>query len=198
MNITIIGAGNIGSTLGKKWAAAGHAVTFGVRNPGERKHNDLAAIGRVASVADALAEAEVVLLSLPGGAVNDFAAEHGSKLAGKIVVDATNNPGSPVMNNLEALKKHAAHARLVRAFSTLGWENFANPKIGGVQVDLFYCGNAAARPAVEQLIKEIGLRPVYLGELDAVNAVDGLTRVWFTLAFSQGRGRRIAFKLLSE
>ena len=31
MNIAILGAGNIGRTLGVKWLAAGHQVTFGVR-----------------------------------------------------------------------------------------------------------------------------------------------------------------------
>jgi 8-hydroxy-5-deazaflavin:NADPH oxidoreductase len=33
MNIAIIGAGNVGSTLGKAWAKKGHDILFGVRNP---------------------------------------------------------------------------------------------------------------------------------------------------------------------
>jgi 8-hydroxy-5-deazaflavin:NADPH oxidoreductase len=198
MNIAIIGAGNVGGSLGKKWTAAGNTVTFGVRNPADPKHIHLVEFGRLASISDALTGAEVALLSLPGGAVSEFAAEYGANLGGKIVIDATNNPRSPVMNNLEALKTHAPQAVLVRAFSTLGWENFANPKIGGVQVDLFYCGRAPARPAVEQLIGEVGLRPVYLGDLDVASALDGMTRVWFALTFTQGRSRRIAFKLLEE
>ena len=36
MNIGIVGAGNIGGTLGRKWAEAGHDVTFGVRHPDEQ------------------------------------------------------------------------------------------------------------------------------------------------------------------
>lgn len=128
--------------------------------------------------------------------MTDFAAQHGAHLAGKIVIDATNKPGAPVMHNLDALKQFAPQAQIVRAFSTLGGENFANPSIDGVQIDLFYCGDAAARLSADQLIAEIGLRPVYLGDLNAVELVDGMTRLWFTLAFAQGKGRRIAFKLL--
>jgi predicted dinucleotide-binding enzyme len=32
-DIAVIGAGNIGGTLGRTWAAAGHSVTYGARNP---------------------------------------------------------------------------------------------------------------------------------------------------------------------
>ena len=32
MKIAVLGAGNIGGTLGKKWLAAGHEVVFGVRD----------------------------------------------------------------------------------------------------------------------------------------------------------------------
>jgi 8-hydroxy-5-deazaflavin:NADPH oxidoreductase len=45
MQIAILGAGNIGRTLGAKWAAAGHAVVFGVRDPGSDKAR--AALGEV-------------------------------------------------------------------------------------------------------------------------------------------------------
>ncbi len=194
MNIAIIGAGNIGKTLGEKWAQAGHRVTYGVRDPADPKHAGLNA----APIAQSLAGAEVVLLALPGAGVAEFAAQFGASLSGKIVIDATNNPRSAVMNNLESLQSAAPDAILVRAFSTLGWENFADPQLGGQQIDLFYAGAEAARPAAEQLIREIGLRPVCLGGLEAVPALDGLTRAWFALAFGQGKGRRVAFKLLEE
>ncbi len=194
MKITIIGAGNIGKTLGSKWAQSGHQVTYGVRNTGDPKHAGL----NVAPIADSLTGAEVILLSLPGAGVVEFGVQFGAGLAGKIVIDATNNPRSPLMNNLDALQSAAPDADLVRAFSTLGWENFANPSLGGQQLDLFYAGAESARPTAEQLIRDIGLRPVCLGGLEAVTAVDGLTRAWFALAFGQGKGRRIAFKLLEE
>ena len=118
--------------------------------------------------------------------------------AGKIVVDATLKFRSPEMNSLAVLKEKAPAAHLVRAFSTLGWENFANPRLGGATIDLFFCAQAEARPAAEQLIGDVGLRPVYLGDIDAAPTVDGLTRAWFAMVSSQGRGRRLALKMMQE
>ena len=198
MKIAVMGAGNIGRTLGSKWAAAGHEVRFGVRNPADAKFDAVRAIGQITAMPQALEGADAVLLSLPGGAVRDFAVEHGARLDGKVVIDATNNVGAAEMNNLGALRAGAPAARLVRAFSNLGWENFAQPTIGGITIDLFYCSTVEARPVADQLVRDVGLRPIWLGDLDAAPTVDGLTRVWFALVFGQKRGRRLALKLVEE
>ena len=198
MKIAIIGAGNIGGTLGKKWANAGHEIRFGVRSPADPKFDELRLSGTILPITESLAGAEVVLLALPGAAVADFAAQHGAALGEKIVIDAANNVRGPELNSLAVLKANIPGAQFVRAFSTLGSENLVEPRIGGETVDLFYCGHAAARPVAEQLITASGLRPICLGDVDAAGLVDGMTRAWFALASGQGRGRRIAFKLLSE
>ena len=198
MRIAIIGAGNIGGTLGRKWALAGHEVRFGVRNPVDSKFDSLRAVGKVAPVVEALDGTDVVLLSMPGGAVADFAEQHGASLAGKIVIDSTNSIRNTYMNSLTVLKEKAPEAKLIRAFNALGWENFEVPLINGVQIDLFYCGHIDSRTVTDQLIADIGLRPIYIGDLDLAAVLDGMTRMWFALALAQGRGRRIAFKLLEE
>ena len=38
MKIGIIGAGRVGSTLGRRWAGCGHEIVYGVRNPEDSKH----------------------------------------------------------------------------------------------------------------------------------------------------------------
>lgn len=194
MNITIIGAGNIGRTLGTKWMQAGHAIIYGVRNPTDPKHAGL----NTGPIKESLKQADVILLALPGAAVGEFANQFGADLNGKLVIDSTNNPRSPVINNLAVLQSAAPGARIVHAFRTLGWENFANPQLGGQQIDLFFAGDPSARAITEQLIHEVGLRPVYFGGHEAIPAIDGLMRAWFALAFGQGKGRRVAFKLLEE
>lgn len=198
MNIGIIGAGNIGSTLGRKWATTGHKVCFGVRNPADARYDGLRAIGQVSQVDQASTFGEVVLLALPGSAAADFISQHAGTLAGKIVIDATNNVRGAEMNVLALLGKLVPGIHPVRAFSTLGWENFADPQIDGEPIDLFFCGDPASRLTMEQLIAEIGLRPIYIGNIDTAAALDGMTRLWFALVFGQGYGRRTAFKLLSE
>ncbi len=203
MKIAILGSGNIGSTLGAKWARAGHAVTFGARNVDDPKYRALlenvGGNSAVASVPEAVRAAEVVLFAIPGTAVEETVAGLGGALQGKIVIDATNRVRQPVMNSISAIAAAARDAKLFRAFSSLGWENFATPQLGGTQIDLFYCGVAGeAKEAVEQLIADVGLRPVYVGDVDQAALIDGMTRLWFALAVGQGYGRRIAFKLLAE
>ncbi len=198
MKIAIVGAGNIGSTLGKKWVNAGHEVLFGVRNSADSKFDELRPLGSVVSVAESFNRADVVLLSLPGGAVAEFAAQYGADLAGKVVIDAANNVRSPEMHNVPALREKAPAAHIARAFNTLGWENFANPQMNGVPIDLFYCAAPAARETVAVLITAVGLHPVYVGDIEVAGTLDGLTRMWFALAFGQNKGRRVAFKLMTE
>ena len=186
MRIAVIGAGNIGRTLGAKWAAAGHEVVYGVRSPGAAD---------TASVADAVARAEVVALAIPGAAAKDVLATLGPTLAGKVVIDATNDVQGA--RKLHALDELADGAHPVRAFNTLGWENFADPVIDGVTADLFYAAEEGrANEVAHRLIADVGLRPVWLGGIEAFDLVDSLTRLWFTLAFSRKLGRRLAFKML--
>jgi 8-hydroxy-5-deazaflavin:NADPH oxidoreductase len=186
MKIAVVGAGNIGRTLGGKWTAAGHEVVYGVRRPGEPD---------AASVEDAAAGAEVVVLAVPGAAAKDVVASLGDRLAGKVVVDATNDvQGS---SKLHALDELADGAHPVRAFNTLGWENFADPEIDGVTVDLLYAAEeGVAKETAEALIRDVGLEPVWVGGVDAFDVVDSVTRLWFTLALQRGLGRRLAFKVL--
>jgi len=200
MNITIIGAGNIGGTLGGKWAAAGHKITFGVRDPlAEKAQLLLQGIGLGATavpIPDSLTDAAAVLFAIPGKAMTTTINQLGAALDGKLLIDASNNVGEPIMHSLDPLRQAAPGSPLVRAFSNLGWENFAHPHLEGLDVDLFYCSDQSARETMDALITDIGLRPVYIGGPDQAATIDTLTRLWFTLALQQGRGRRLAFKLL--
>jgi predicted dinucleotide-binding enzyme len=200
-SIAVLGAGNIGATLTRKWIAAGHTVTFGSRTPDAAELRDLAVgIGAaVASHADAVRDADVVVFALPGVAVAPVASALGSALDGKIVIDATNNLGAAEMSGIAVITAHAPHIIAVRAFNSLGWENFANPDFGGTQADLLWCGPDGDDGAlVERLILDVGLRPIRVGGLDQLPTVDMLAGLWFALAVGQGRGRHLAFKILSR
>jgi hypothetical protein len=198
MKIAIIGAGNIGYTLGKKWARAGYSITYGVRDPENAKYSHLLDSGAVETIQTAIEPAKIVLLAIPGDAVEEFAEDYKDSLEGKLIIDATNNIHGRPMNNLEVLYQKTQNAQLIRAFSTLGWENFENPQINGQQVDLFFCGHNGARALAEKLIADIGLRPIYLGPMEKAELVDGLTKVWFELVFELGYKRRTMFKLVVE
>jgi hypothetical protein len=203
MQIAILGAKIIGSTLGRKWAKAGHTVMFGVRNVENPEVQALVrSLGRSASVgtpAEAIEFGEVVVFAIPGGAMAETIGNHAQALHGKIVIDAANRIGAPEMNSAAIFAAHAPDARVFRAFNSLGWENFENPMFGDVQADLFYCGPGGdAQVAVETLISDVGLRPVRVGDIDQASLIDAVASLWFALALGQGLGRHLAFKLLTR
>jgi predicted dinucleotide-binding enzyme len=202
MQIAIIGSGNIGGTLGMQWARLGHQIRFGVRDPQSAKAQaaleKAGATTTLTTITSALADADVVLLALPGAAMQEFATTYGTQMDGKIVIDASNRFGQDTINSLAPLRTAAPTALLVRAFNSLGWENFAEPVVNGVQVDLFYCAQEAARSTMHDLIAGIGLNPVLVGDIDQVALVDNLGALWVRLAFGAGMGRRITLKLIGR
>ena len=159
MKIAIIGKGNIGGTLGSRWRAAGHDVVFGARDgSGEGPGG-----APVRGIGDALDGAEVVLLAVPGQAVPEVVNEQGAALAGKVVIDAVNRIGAPELDSRALLAAAAPSARYVRAFNSLGWENFADPVPGA---NLFFAADPEARATAEELIRAVGLEPAFLGDAD--------------------------------
>ena len=204
IKIVVLGAGNIGGTLGRKWVEAGHQVVFGVNNPSGEKANklrrELGDRAVIHTTAEALAtNPDVVVLAIPGSSMNGTIEQYGQQLDGKIIFDTANKMGSNTHNSFAALQQYAPHSPIYRAFNTLGWENFANPLFDGIPADLFFCGtDGAPRITAEQLISDIGLRPVFLGGVEQVGVVDSLLGLWFALAVGQGKGRQLAFKMLNR
>ena len=152
MRVAVIGKGNIGGTLGSKWRAAGHDVVYGARDGSGQGPGG----APVRSIGDALKGAEVVLLAVPGQAVPDVVNEQGAALAGKVVIDAVNRMGAPEFDSRALIAAAAPSARYVRAFNSLGWENFADPLPG---TNLFFAADPEARAPAEELISAVGLEP---------------------------------------
>ncbi|MEM7801958.1 MAG: NAD(P)-binding domain-containing protein [Chloroflexota bacterium] len=201
MNIAIIGTGSVGGSIGTQWAKCNHKVVYGVREINERvkqrlKESDDRA--EALPISNALTKCGVVLLAIPGKAVDDFLAAHGDALNGKLIIDATNRTGSDAFHDLNAIQVVAPEAQVVRAFNTLGWEMFADPIVGGEQASLFFCGPLESRATAETLIADVGLHPVYVGGIEQIETVDSLAKLWFSLAFGQKMGRRVALRLITE
>lgn len=164
MKIGILGAKIIGSTLGKKWAAAGHHIVFGVRNTQNPQVLSLAkSLGEntnVGTIAEAITFGDVIIFAIPGQAMDGTIAANADILDGKIIIDAANKMGGSVMNSIETFRSLTPNAQVFRAFSNLGWENFESPIINGIQVDLFYCGDdGESHNKVKDLIRDINPIP---------------------------------------
>jgi predicted dinucleotide-binding enzyme len=91
MDISIIGAGNVGTALATSFRRAGHTVIIASRDPEDA--GSLAAAtgaGIAASNADAAARGQIVVLAIPFASAASVAVEIADAVAGKPVIDATN------------------------------------------------------------------------------------------------------------
>lgn len=201
MQIAIIGAGSVGESLGRGWAAGGHDVVFGVRDTGAEKVQRLLSrvegTARATSVPEAAEAGEVVVLAVPGAAVVDVADRLGTALAGKTVVDPTNQLHPP--EDGRSLAERVAHvvsdAHVVKAFNTVGAERLRDPVVDGERATMFLCGDsAAAKQTVSGLAEDLGFEVVDTGVLGDAGMLEDLARLWIHL--SRKHGRSIAFRLL--
>ncbi len=209
MNITIIGSGNVGSGLGKIWASKGHKIIYGVRNPLTPKvqtilkETDYFATAEL--VKDAVKKSDVVVLATPWETIGEVIFQIAG-LQNKILVDCTNpihpNPEWPLSQGssaAEEIAKQLPGFKVVKAFNTLGAGNLADVMFGSLHADAFMCGDdEEAKKVVAQLAKDIGFNAVDVGGLRSAEMLESLAKLWITLAYQQGIGPNIAFKLLHK
>jgi predicted dinucleotide-binding enzyme len=214
MNIGIIGSGNVGGTLGTRWAKGGHQVIFGSRDPGAGDMKELLARAgsnaRGAKLQDLAKSGDVLLLAMPWPVTKEVAQGLGD-LTGKVLIDATNLRCCPIFrHSLSAPPLQPASrwpvgcegAKVVKAFNTVGSNIMENPvfetnKTGQEKLVLFFCGDdAGAKGKVKQLAGELGFEGVDAGPLTQARLLEPFALLWISLAFKAGLGREFAFKLL--
>ena len=171
VKLAIIGAGNVGSTLGTAWAQkAGHEIFYGVANPkSDKTQAALAKLGgkaRVGTAAEAAAFGEMIVLTMPWTAAEAVIRSMGD-LSGRIILDATN----PLVMGPEGLGLEIGHstsagekvqgwakgASVFKTLNTTGFGNMADPVFHGVKSVMFVAGDDAAnKPKVIELVAALG------------------------------------------
>jgi predicted dinucleotide-binding enzyme len=194
VRIGVVGTGRVGSTLGRRWAEAGHAVRFGTRDPGRSDVRDLVAgiDGEVEAVEiEAAAEADVLVLAIPVGAVEPTLS--GLGFSG-VLVDPTNSYPEPGPEpGSERVARLAPDARVVKAFNTVGAEVMADPAFDGVAATMPLAGDDPdAKGLVADLTRDLGFEPLDVGDRSAAVHLENLARLWIHLAVSTGN-REFAF-----
>ena len=209
MKIAIIGYGNVGSALGAGWLRAGHEIVFGVREPRSPQLRELLETlgdkARAATVAEAAAAAEVVVLATPWSAA-ELAIRAAGRLVDKVLVDCTNPIGREGLlvlglddSGAECIERWAFGAKVVKAFNSTGWANMADANYGEGQPrpTMFLCGDEdGAKHIVLQLAEDLGFDAVDCGPLTSARYLEPLAMLWIQLAYRQGLGENIAFSLL--
>ncbi len=205
MNIGIIGAGRVGTTLAQAWSAKENDIYFGVRNPNDRKSKRLTAEGfQVGTVANAGSFGDVVVLATPWRATKS-AIEAAGDLTGKVIIDCT-NPLKADLSGLdvdkgsgaEQLASWAKGARVFKTFNQTGTENMAEPVIDGHRAVMFVAGDDQdGKATVMQLVSDVGFEAVDAGPLRVARSLEELAVLWIHLAYNApGLDRNSAFAVL--
>jgi 8-hydroxy-5-deazaflavin:NADPH oxidoreductase len=169
----VIGAGRIGGNCARQAVKGEHEVMLSFSRDPARLERLAAELGSRASVgtpAEAVAFGEVVILSVPWDAIPDTLGQAGD-LAGKVVIDTTNQFGSRPMPapGQTAAAFNAARmlgARYVKSFNTLtsGFQERAAGRSGDERIVQWICGDdPQAKSLISGLIEDMGYVPVDLG-----------------------------------
>ena len=209
MKLAVLGTGSVGGTLGRRWAGLGHSVCFGARDPLDASARNLTAQirgdVRVARVADAVNDAEAVVLATPFAA-NAAAIASAGDLAGKILIDVTNPLNADLSlavgfdtSGAEELAKLAPRARIYKAMNQVGFEVMADPAFAAGKPVMFVAGDdPAGKQVVLELVGALGFEAIDAGGLGVARLLEPYAALWIHLMARRNMGRRVAFGLLRQ
>ena len=183
--IAIIGTGSVASALGPEFAAQGHNIVYGSRNPDSQKARNIVAMtpGNATAVLpkESVRDADIVVLAVPGELVEEITRDLGD-LSGKIIIDPTNPLTgdwdtelslSVSTSNARIIQDAAPDAFVVKAFSTLNWRQMVEP---GGEISILLAGDSdTAKAKVSQLVSAMDLDPIDLGDVDNAHWIEGMT-----------------------
>ena len=162
MNIIVIGRGNVGGGLARLWSKSGHETT---------------ALGRDGGDAS---DADVVVIAVPSASIEEALAKV-SGLSGKVTIDATNSFGvrDDAFPSLAHQVKSIIGGPTAKSFSTNFAALYDDVAQQRVPPSNLFAAEADARPITEQLIRDAGYEPVFVGGLEAARSLEDFLPIAF-------------------
>jgi predicted dinucleotide-binding enzyme len=183
--IGIIGTGKIGGTLAELWVKAGHEVLISSRHPEELQGlaKSLGPKARAGTPREAAVFGDVVLISVPYGALPQVGKDLQNELKGKVVLDTGNPyPERDGEMAVEARRKGTGVAsaeflpgvRLVRAFNAISHRNLRSEahRAGEPIAIPIAADDKQAIVIASRLVKDAGFEPVVVGPLSRAKTFD--------------------------
>jgi len=211
MKIAFVGHGQVGAPLADHLQRAGHEVTLAARDPGSASVRDALARNanlQVAAPKLAVRDADVVFLATPYQSNEAALRPLADELRGKILIDCTNPVGPNLSHGLDSVRSGSEvvqalvpDARVVKAFTIYGFENFEDSAYPGYGVKpvMMYCGNdAGAREVVGRLIAELGWEPLDVGGLEQALHLEHMTLLWVRMVRVMGHSPHMVWAVLSR
>lgn len=188
--VGIIGDGNVGSALRRGLGRAGYEVRAVGKEP--------------AQVRETGQWADVIVLAVPYGAIDDAVRELGDAVNGKTLVDATNalTPDMQLASGCtasggETLQQKARGAKVVKAFNTQFAQQMDSGRVDGQPLTVFAAGDdGASKQQVLQMARDIGFDGVDAGPLQNARLLEPLGYFNIQLGYVLGLGTDIGLKLM--
>ena len=202
MKIAFIGVGNVGAPLADRLQKLGHQVTIAARDPQSQTVLSALALNPnllVQTPLTAIATADAVFLATPFAAIESALTPLKLALNGKVLIDCTNTVGANLSHGLqskisggETIQQLVPDARVVKAFTIYGYENFENnhyPGYGDLQPAMLIAGNdPAAKVVVADLCQQLGWEPIDTGNLAMSLHLEHMALLWIKMAGAQRNG----------
>jgi 8-hydroxy-5-deazaflavin:NADPH oxidoreductase len=199
MKIAFIGVGNVGAPLADRLQLLGHQVVIAARDPQSPKVQS--ALSRNAKLLvqeplEAVTAADIVFLATPFAVIEPALTPLKSLLDNKILVDCTNPVGANLTHGLqsqisggETIQQLVPDARVVKAFTIYGYENFEDnnyPGYGDLKPAMLIAGNdPTAKLVVAGFCEQLGWEPIDTGNLAMSLHLEHMTLLWIKMAGAQ-------------
>lgn len=204
MKIAIIGAGRLGSALGKRLAQAGHEILYG----GADAPSSTQVTGDRVTNARAAELGEVVVLAVPFDKIGQAIDQTAGMLTGKVLWSCVNalRPDASGLavgfdtSAAEQVARHAQGARVVGALPPFA-DVLASDDVnfGGQRPTVFLCGDdRSAKADVERLVQDLDAEAVDAGPLTASRLVEPAMMLLVSIAYGSGSLRTVGLKLLER
>jgi 8-hydroxy-5-deazaflavin:NADPH oxidoreductase len=185
VKVAIIGTGRMGRGFATALAPK-HQVTVGSRDP-KRAHQTASKTGaaRGTTYAEAAADAEVVILTVPWAAMEETLSQLG-ELDQTVVVDvsfpyrkaereALHKRGS---STAEQIQQRVPRARVVKGWNHVHAQHLTAPEVDGIAASVLLAGDdPQAKQTVFGLARDMGFHPVDVGPLKATRELERLVGV---------------------
>lgn len=189
--VAVIGTGDMGDSLGPRFAELGYRVIYGSRNPESNRVQALVKkTGKSASATtqmEAAQQADIVLTLVPWPAMETVAQNLGN-LDGKIVVDVSmpfrqGDDGYPEhllkTSSAEMIQGWNPGARVVKAFATMGSHIIDEPLVEGGPVTIpIASDHREAKEEVARIVARMGLDPVDFGPLRMAREIEIMQMIY--------------------
>jgi hypothetical protein len=162
----------------------------------------------VATPKEAVKAAQVVFLATPFDVNQTALAAVAEEIRGKIIVDCTNPVGPGLkhgLNNVESgsemVQKLVPEAKVVKAFTIYGFENFEDSVYSSYSVKpvMMFCGNdSEAKKTVGGLIAQLGWEPLDVGGLEQALHLEHMTLLWVRMVRLGGRSPHMVWAVLTR